>query len=673
MNRRDAEKRARELRREIQHHDHLYHVLDAPEISDAQYDRLFRELREIEEVHPDLVTPDSPTQRVGGAPQTEFGAVRHSIPMLSLDNAFSVEEVREFDARVKRGLALAEDAAVDYVAEPKIDGLAIELVYEKGVFVRGSTRGDGTTGEDVTPNLRTVKTIPLRLRGDELPALLEVRGEVYFEKAKFADLNRAQEEAGKAPFANPRNAAAGSLRQLDVHVTASRPLRFFAYAIGSAEGIAFERHREMLDRFSAFGFHVNPLARDCHGIENVVVAYRNLHEKRESLPYEIDGMVIKVDRVDQQRRLGMKSRSPRWALAFKFEPIEATTVVDDILVQVGRTGVLTPVAALEPVRVGGVEVSRATLHNQDEVTRKDVRIGDTVLVHRAGDVIPEVEKVVDPDRRGRGERFCMPEKCPVCGSGIVKIEDEVAHRCVNAACPAQVKERIRHFASKRAMDVEHLGDKTVEQLVERGFVKDVADLYALRKEQLVELELFGEKSADNLLAAIEKSKKTTLSRLLHGLGIRHVGEVTAKVLARAFPTVAAIEAASVDDLQRVREVGPELAAAIRQFFDEPLNRELVRRLEKVGLEIAPEERPTGGALEGKTFVFTGTLAMKREDAKALVESQGGHASGSVSAKTEYVVAGEDAGSKLDKAKKLGVKILTEAEFLELVKKAEASS
>jgi DNA ligase (NAD+) len=666
----DADARARELRREIQRHDYLYHVLDAPEISDAEYDRLFRELREIEEAHPDLVTPDSPTQRVGGAPQSAFGSVRHSVPMLSLDNAFAEDDVREFDARVKRGLDLAEDAAVDYVCEPKIDGLAIELVYEKGVFARGSTRGDGTTGEDVSANLRTVKSVPLRLRGDDAPALLEVRGEVYLEKAKFADLNRAQEEAGKPTFANPRNAAAGSLRQLDTRITASRPLRFFAYALGLAEGFAAERHREILTRLTALGFHVNPLARDAHGIDAVIDAYRDLHAKRETLPYEIDGMVIKVDRLELERRLGTKSRSPRWALAFKFEPIEATTIVDDLFVSVGRTGVLTPVAMLRPVRVGGVEVSRATMHNEDEVLRKDVRVGDTVVVHRAGDVIPEVEKVVDPDRPGRGAPFKMPEKCPVCGGGITRYEGEVAHRCVNAACPAQVKERIRHFASKRAMDVEHLGDRTVEQLVEKGLVSDVADLYRLETKDLVELEGFAEKSAENLIAAIERSKQTTLSRFLHALGVRHVGEVTAKVLARAFPTIEAIEKASLEDLQRVREVGPELAAAVRGFFDEPKNRDLVERLEKAGVTIAPDEQPEGRALEGKTFVFTGTLAMKREDAKALVDLQGGHVSGSVSGKTDFVVAGEDAGTKLDKAKKLGVKILTEAEFLDLVKPSE---
>ncbi len=553
------------------------------------------------------------------------------------------------------------------MTEPKIDGLAVELVYENGVFTRGSTRGDGVNGEDVSPNLRTVRTVPLKLHGAQPPALLEVRGEVYFEIERFAELNRAQEEAGRPVYANPRNAAAGSLRQLDPRVTASRPLRFFGYGVGRVEGLAFERHREVLEALRARGIQVNPLARDCAGMEEVIEAYKDLVARRDSLGYESDGMVIKVDRLDLQRRLGEKSRSPRWALAFKFEPVEATTVVEGILVQVGRTGVLTPVAALKPVKVGGVEVSRATLHNQDEVERKDVRVADTVHVHRAGEVIPEIVKVMTPSGAARGEPFRMPETCPACGSRIVRLEGEVAHRCVNASCPAQVKERIRHFASKRAMDIEHLGDRTVEQLVDRGFVKDVSDLYSLTRERLLDLELFGEKSADNLLRAIERSKQTTLPRLLHALGIRHVGEHTAKVLARAFPTVEAIEAASPDDLERVREVGPELAHSVRRFFDEEQNRALLRRLPAPGVAAAAEERATGRALEGKTLVFTGTLKMKREDAKALVEAEGGRVSGSVSKKTDYVVAGEEAGSKLKNAEKLGVKILSEAELLDLLK------
>jgi DNA ligase (NAD+) len=667
MTRKEADRRIEELRREIRRHDHLYYVLDAPQISDADYDRLYRQLAELEERYPDLITPDSPTQRVAGAPQAEFGRVRHSVPMLSIDTAFAEGEVREFDARIKRALDVAADAAVEYVAEPKIDGLAVEIVYEHGAFARGSTRGDGWNGEDISANLRTLKSVPLRLHGERPPKLLEVRGEVYLEIAKFAELNRAQEEAGKPVFANPRNAAAGSLRQLDPRITALRPLQLFAYGVGLVEGRTFERHSGILGTLRDLGFRVNPLVRACKGIDDVLETHRDLGRKREKLPYEIDGMVIKVDRLDLQRRLGERSRSPRWALAYKFEPVEATTTVKEIVVQVGRTGALTPVAVLEPVRVGGVEVARATLHNQDEVDRKDVRAGDTVLVHRAGDVIPEIVKVTDPDRAHRGRRFRMPAKCPVCGGAVERPEGEVVHRCINAACPAQVKERIRHFATKRAMEIEHLGDRTVEQLVDQGLVCDVADVLGLRKEDILKLELFADKSAENLLRSIERAKKTTLSRFLYALGIRHVGEHTAKVLARAFESIEALEKASLEELQRVREVGPELATAVHEFFAEPRNRALVRRLVKAGVDIGPEEK-TGRALEGKTFVFTGTLeSMKREEAKALVEAAGARASGSVSAKTDYVVAGEEAGSKLENAKKLGVRILSEEEFLELIK------
>lgn len=669
MDRREAEQQIAQLRQQLHYHNYRYYVLDDPEISDADYDHLMRRLQELEAAFPDLITPDSPTQRVGAAPLEEFGTVLHAIPMLSLDNAFSPGEIREFDARVKRLLGLT--TPVDYVAEPKIDGLAVELVYEEGRFVQGSTRGDGVRGEDVTPNLRTIKTIPLRLLAKAplaIPALLEVRGEVYMTKGDFLRLNARREEEGEPTFANPRNAAAGSLRQLDPRITASRPLNIFCYGVGRVEGVSFRTHWEMLQCLAGWGFRVNPHGEVCAGIEAALAYYERWREKRDELPYEIDGVVIKVNSCEWQEALGTRSRSPRWAIAYKFAPKQAVTRVKEIAVQVGRTGALTPVAVLEPVQVAGVEVSRASLHNPDEVARKDVRAGDWVVVQRAGDVIPEIVEVLKERRTGHETPFLMPTRCPACGSAVVRLEDEVVPRCVDLACPAKLKESIVHFASKPGMDIEGLGDKTVDQMVERGLLKDVGDLYYLSKDDLLKLDRMAEKSASNLLKAIERSKHTTLPRFLYALGIRHVGEHVAQVLARHYPQWQDLQRASYDELQAIHEIGPRIAQSIVAFFSEPGNQMVLEKLQRAGVQVAAGAAPaTDQAWRGKTFVFTGGLeSYTREEAKRLVEARGGRVASSVSRHTDYVIAGADAGSKLDRARELGVTVLSEEEFRALL-------
>ncbi|RKY60368.1 MAG: DNA ligase (NAD(+)) LigA [Candidatus Latescibacterota bacterium] len=665
MTKEEARRRIEELRELIRYHNYRYYVLDSPEISDAEYDRLFRELQELEEKFPEFVTPDSPTQRVGAQPAEEFGTVPHTIPMLSLDNAMDEEEVREFDERVKRFLGTDED--IEYVAEPKLDGLGVELVYERGRLVVGSTRGDGFVGEDVTQNLRTIRAVPLVLLGDP-PERLEVRGEVIMHIEDFRELNRRRAEEGEPPFANPRNAAAGSVRQLDPRITASRPLDIFFYGVGQVVGREFSTHWEVLQALRSWGLRTNPLNRLCRNVDEAVDYYRELLKIREELPYEADGVVIKVNRLDLQRRLGEKARSPRWAIAYKFPPRQATTVIKDIVVQVGRTGVLTPVAIMEPVHVGGVEVKRATLHNQDEIDKKDVRIGDTVIVQRAGDVIPEVVAVVKERRTGKERPFRMPERCPVCGAKVVRLPDEAAHRCTNSACPAQVKERIRYFASKNAMDIEGLGVKLVAQLVDRGLVKDVGDLYFLTKEQLASLDRMAEKSAENLLEALERSKEREPARVLCALGIRHVGEHVARVLMDHFGSIDRLAEASADELESVPGIGPEVAGSVVDFFSHEENMRVLEKLKRAGLKFEVEKE-AAGPLSGKKFVFTGTLSsMTRSEAEELIRKLGGEASSSVSRRTDYVVVGENPGSKLERARQLGVKTITEEEFLRMVGK-----
>ncbi len=678
----DINAEAARLRAEIERHNHLYYVLDAPEISDDEYDALFRRLAAIEEAHPDLRTPDSPTQRVGAAPSDRFASVRHSRPMLSLANAMDDGETREFDARVKR--LLGSEEPLIYVAEPKLDGLSVELVYEEGVLALGSTRGDGVTGEDVTANLKTVRSIPLKLssvaissRGSgegggpedawPVPGRLEVRGEVFITREHFERLNTRQEAEGLAPFANPRNAAAGSLRQLDPKITASRPLDSFFYAVGEVDGDFPDTQWELLKWLGRQGFKVNPLVKRCKGIEEALDFYRYLLDQREKIPYEIDGMVIKVDRFDLRDRMGSTSRSPRWAVASKFPPQQARTIVEEIVVQVGRTGKVTPVAGLKPVRVGGVTVARATLHNQDEIDRKDVRVGDTVVVQRAGDVIPEIVEVVR-DRRPEGTvPYRIPDGCPVCRGHVLRLEGEAAHRCTNMACPAQVKTRIAHFASRGAMDIEGLGFKTISQLVDRAMVSDPADLYALTKEQILTLDLFADKSAGNLLDSLERSKATTWDRQLFSLGIPLVGSHVARVLAARFPTPDALQGATLEDLLETHEIGPGIAQSVRGFFDEPRNRDVLGRLRRAGVRAEAASRPHGTVLAGKIFVLTGTLERcTREEARQLIESRGGRVTGSVSNKTDYVVAGADPGSKLARARELGVTVLTEEQFRQIL-------
>jgi DNA ligase (NAD+) len=658
-------KKVEKLREEIEYHNTLYYVLDQPGISDAQYDRLMRELEKLEGECPELHSPNSPTQRVGAPPLETFEIVRHTLPMLSLANAFDETEARDFDKRVKKFLGSAVE--ITYVAEPKLDGLAVELVYEQGQFVAGSTRGDGFNGENITQNLRTIKTIPLQLIRKEvpIPERLEVRGEVIMQPKKLKELNKRREEIGESLFANPRNAAAGSVRQLDSKITAGRPLEIYCYGLGEARGRTFMTHWEILQTFPKWGLRTNPNIQRCQSIDEVLEYYHKMNEKRETLPYEIDGIVIKVDPLDLQTRLGEISRSPRWALAFKFQPKQEVTKILDIIVQVGRTGALTPVAVMEPTKVGGVEVSRATLHNQDEIDKKDVRVGDTVVIQRAGDVIPEVVQVIISKRRGTEKKFRMPSKCPVCEAEVIK--EEAIHRCIGLDCPAQLKGRIKHFASKRAMDIEGLGVKLVDQLVETGLVKDVADLYYLKKEDLIELERMASKSAQNIISAIDKSKTKPLSKFLYALGIRHLGETTAADLAYHFPRLDDLSHLSEEDLMEVEGIGPEVAASVYQFFKDKKNKESIELLKKAGVTVIEPNIKEKGKLGGKAFVFTGMFqAFGRDEARNLVESLGGMTASSVSKKVDFVVVGEDPGSKFDKAKELGIKTLTEEEFKKMI-------
>lgn len=670
--RQTAETRIKELRSQLEYHNKRYYQLDAPEISDADYDLLFRELTSLEERYPELVTSDSPSQRVGGAPAGRFRTVAHRLPMLSLENAFNDEDIRaKLDARIKKELGLADSSPVSYMCEPKMDGLAVELIYEQGVLTVASTRGDGITGEDVTQNIRTLRGVPLRLTGEGVPALLEVRGEVYLSLEAFQKINRDREENGEPPFANPRNAAAGSLRQLDPRITARRPLSLFCYAPGTVEGAGFSSQHDFLDSVSAWGLPVNPLARRVDDVEGAVAYYRDMQERREELPYEIDGTVVKVDSFQLQRELGEKSRSPLWAIACKFPPRQAETVLEGVLLSVGRTGVITPVAMLRPVEISGVTVSRATLHNWDELAAKDIRVGDTVVVERAGDVIPAVVRVIAERRTGSELVVSPPLVCPECGSTVVRIADEVALRCMGISCPPQIRESLRHFASRGAMDIEGLGEKVVEQLLALGLVHTVADLYCLTKDDFMRFERMGDKLASNLLGALESSKACDLSRFVYALGIRHVGERTAKALAQAFGSLGSLEAATVDELISVRDIGATVAHSIFTFFNTPDNRAVIARLLELGVNPTAVAKTVGGRLSGKNFVFTGSLTrFSRDHARKLVEDQGGNVVGSVSRKTDYVVAGEDSGSKLVKARELGIAVLGEDDFLNLLEASD---
>ncbi len=660
--------RVARLRAEIDRHNHRYHVLDDPEIPDAEYDRMLKELRALELQYPELVVADSPTQRVGGAPIAEFAEVRHRMPMLSLDNAFSREDVLGFDRRVRERLKTGE---VDYCCEPKLDGLAVSLTYREGALAIAATRGDGTVGEDVTHNIRTIKSVPLRLTGRSLPELLEVRGEVFMSIAGFQEMNRRAVEKGEKAFVNPRNAAAGSLRQLDPRLTAERPLEIFFYGAGLVEGRKLPgRHSKVLEQLRAWGLRTSPETRVVRGVDSLFAYYEDIGQRRAKLKYQIDGVVYKVDSREQQEALGFVARAPRWAVAHKFPAEEEMTRVRVIEWQVGRTGALTPVARLEPVFVGGATVSNATLHNIDELQRKDVRIGDTVILRRAGDVIPEVVKVIKEKRPAGTSPVQLPTKCPICGSDVERQEGEAVARCAGAlVCPAQLKESLRHFASRRALNIDGLGSKLIDQLVDAGMVKDPADLYRLTAAQLAELERMGEKSAANLAGSLDRSKQTTLARFLYALGIRDVGESTAESLASHFRTLEAIRDASVEEIEEVPDIGPVTAAHIHAFMAEPRNAKVIAALIQRGLKWPAASPPAArkSVFSDKTVVLTGKLAaMSRDDAGDLVRSLGGKVAGSVSKNTDFVVVGEDAGSKLRKANELGIKVLDEEEFLALV-------
>jgi len=661
-------KEIEELREKLRYHEYRYHVLDDPEISDAAYDKLLAKLRELETAHPELVTADSPTARVGAPPRAGFQTVRHSRPMLSLDNAFSFDALGDFDRRVREGVGRT---AIEYIAEHKFDGLSISLVYEDGSLMRGVTRGDGTMGEDVTPNVRTIRSIPLRISDEVLkkakvPGSFEVRGEIIMTRKAFEAMNRAQEQSGGKVFANARNAAAGAVRTLDSSVTAQRNLNFFAYYLLREGREAFPKHSESLEALKTLRFRSSADWKLCNGIAEVISYCESWDAKREKLPYEIDGVVVKVNSIALQNELGYTSKSPRWAIAFKYPARQETTVVNDIQVNVGRTGVLTPWTLLQPVQIGGVTVSRSTLHNMDEIERLGVQIGDTVLIERAGEVIPHVLKVV---KQGRDRRpFHMPKNCPECGSKIHRVEGEVAYRCLNSACPAKRRESLLHYAGRHAMNIDGLGEKIVDQLVERNMVKDVADLYSLKLEGVAELERMAEKSAQNLLDEVEASKKYSLSRLIYALGILFVGERTGQLLAEHFSSLDELATASQEQLEEVPEVGPKVANSIVQFFSEPVNRQLIKKLGKAGVKPTAERREVkSNKFAGKSFVFTGGLANRsREEAGELVKQHGGKVAGSVSKKTDYVVVGTDPGSKYDKAKELGVSVLSEEQFERLI-------
>ena len=658
--------RTKEIRKIIEQHNYNYYILNSPTISDGEYDTLFRELDALEAEHPELISPDSPTQRVGAEPLAEFSTINHRLPMLSLANAMNTEELLAFDDRIKKRLKTKN--SIEYIAEPKLDGIGIELVYEQGIMISGSTRGDGFTGEDITHNLKTIRSIPLKLQGKNIPALLEVRGEVFIKKDDFKVLNKIQEKEGKPIFSNPRNAAAGSLRQLDSKITAGRPLSVFFYEAGSVEGIGFDTHEKFLFTIKNMGLPVNPFIEKISNGNKLAVYHKKLEAKRNNLPYEIDGTVFKVNYYIKREQLGTRSRSPRWAIAGKFKAQQATTIIKDIDVQVGRTGALTPVAKLEPVHISGVTVTNATLHNQDEINRKDIRSGDTVLIERSGDVIPKIVKVVLEKRPKDSTPFIIGLYCPVCDHKSFKPDSEAVTRCINISCPAQVKGRIQHFVSKLAMNIEGLGKKIVDQLVEAGFLRTIDDIYTLQYQPLADLEGLGKKSVGNLIHSINKSKKINFSRFIYALGIRNIGEHTAKVLDTHFDgDINKFQKATQEELENIDEIGPVVTQSIIQFWKDPTNQTMIRNCMEGGVTLTKIKQKTVKPFSDQTFVFTGTLEkLTRHSARMAVENLGGKATNSVSQKTNYVVAGHRAGSKLKKAKILGIKILYEEEFLTLI-------
>jgi DNA ligase (NAD+) len=663
----EAGKRIEELKKAIRRHDRLYYVINKPEISDGEYDRLYRSLRELEAEFPELVTADSPTQRVGGAPSKGFATVKHIVPMLSMDNTYSADEIRDFDKRVKKALG---GRSAEYVVELKFDGVSISLLYEKGALVRGATRGDGEKGDDVTANLKTIKSIPLVFddRIKDVPASIEVRGEVYMTKKSLERINREKEKRGEELFANPRNAAAGSLKLLDPKEVAARSLDLFIWGIGHCDGINFKKHTDVLEYLKEAGFKVNPHYKLCKDIGEVISFCDSWEPKRDKLDFNIDGMVLKVNDMAEREELGFTSKSPRWAIAYKFPAEKALTEVLDIIVGVGRTGTVTPVAILKPVHLSGTTVSRATLHNFDEIDRLDVKIGDKVYVEKSGEIIPKVLSVAKENRTGKEKSFKVPSMCPVCGSKLVKDPGEVALRCENVACPAQIKETILHFASRSAMDIEGMGEAIVDQLVDKGLVKDYGDIYSLKVEDVMKLDRMAEKSASNLIAAIEASKTNELNRLVYALGIRHIGERAAWVLAEAFRSMEKLKDASEDGLGKIKDIGPVAAKSLVEFFAAKENRAVIRKLDEAGIRAAPPARESSGKFFGKTIVITGTLAsMSRQEAEDAVRRLGGNASSGVSKKTDLLVAGAEAGSKLEKARSLGVKIIDEEEFRKLLK------
>jgi len=666
----DVIKELKELRQNIKYHNHRYYVLDDPEISDGEYDRLFQRLLDLEKRNPHLITPDSPSQRVGAEPQESFTQVTHRQSMLSLENAFNEKDIREFDARLKR--FIGKDYPSEYTVEPKMDGVAVEMVYERGTLTVASTRGDGYIGENITSNIKTILTVPLTLfplkDSPPIPELLEVRGEVYMEVEAFKELNRERIAQELPPFANPRNAAAGSMRQLNPRVTAKRPLNIFCYGIGELRGQSFKTQMELMITLQQWDFRVNrPHIKECRKLEEVIAHCQNLEENRSQFPYEIDGAVIKVNDLALQTRLGQKSRSPRWALAYKFKPTQETTKILKIDVQVGRTGALTPVAHLEPVDIAGATVRRATLHNQEEIEKKDIRELDTVIVQRAGDVIPEVVKAIESKRTGLEKRYTMPSHCPVCGTKVEKKEGEVVLRCPNPNCPAQVKESLKHFVSKGAMNIDGLGDKITTQLIERGMVKDAADLYELNLENLLQLDKIADKSAKNLLRSIEESRRTTLSKFIYALGIRHVGEHTAELLAKRFENIERLQQANEDELISMNEIGPQIAESVISYFEDESYKRLIQRLLRAGISLESESIDHISSISGKSFVITGTLhSINRSEAKDLITRKGGRLASSISHSTDYLLVGESPGSKIQKAKDLGVRILMEDAFFELL-------
>ncbi len=665
-----ALRRHLELKNEIQQHDHNYYVLDQPTITDFEYDKLFSELITLEKTHPDLDIVDSPSQRVGGAVLDAFQKTNHRLPMLSLANSYSPEDILDFDEKVKK--FLNSDNNIDYFCEPKFDGLAIELIYENGEFIRALTRGDGLVGEDITNNIKTIKSIPLRLKTSSPPALLEVRGEVLMFKKDFADLNLAQEENGLQVFANPRNAAAGTVRQLDSKITAQRPLRFFAYALGAVDGIDFSSQEDIENRLYQLGLPVLQNKLDfvfrkvCSGPQEAIDYYHHIEKIRPNIAFDIDGIVIKVNSTQLQNDLGLVARSPRWATAAKYKPEQAITVIEEIQVQVGRTGVLTPVAIMKPVKVGGVTITNATLHNQEEIDRKDVRVGDTVVIQRAGDVIPEVVSVILEKRPKHSHAFVLPSQCPACGQAVAKNEEEVAYRCVNNFCPAILKESIKHFASRRAMNIDKVGDRLIESLIDNKLIKSFSDLYRLNKEQLMELDRQGQKSAENAILSIEKSKQTELPKFIFALGIRFVGEQTAKDLADHFVSIEKFLQATPEELTQIPQVGPKVAQAIQVWLANSQNIDEVQAMIKLGLKIQSKERNFSGPLSGKSFLVTGTLPVKRDYAHEVIETNGGKLVSSVSTKLSYLVVGDDPGSKAEKAERLGVSTISWDDLLQMI-------